>query len=505
MPQTSYINVHDDKLWGNDARAQFYNIHFPNKKTHNGHVIFKGQQWKTIRFVRSGTAVHSYAQHMFVRQQNYYTTINTFSGCSCDMEHLYGLTNFYADFDCPELHASGRPLTTQQWTKLCSIYDRIYGMMFTDMYPYDLPLPNTIVCTGRGIGVWWAINQVSYKLLPIYEAVRNRLVNQFAKWLIDCGITEVQLDTTASTRASGLARVPGTYNDTAKRWGFFSILHEQHLDLFSTAMELGIGYIREKAVDNIVTIPRGGMFSALIESNRLEMLYKLRDIRIQHRTLTGHRDQMLYCFYNTIKKLYPNNEEKAFEETCKYNLSFGQYALSDTKVRAYLSSSRKKDYYLTDADTLNRVELTELETAMIGFIPSDCVEVSCMSRRQSAKVKRLEKQTRNEIILSRYQAGESQTSIAHDLGVNKSTVSRIIKASAQNTQAQSTTPEENTIESTNTNTIQTHPVRVAKPSNENIFKHWYTRKQTIEINYSPYIFCEDDFVVLQFDAVDDSS
>ena len=474
MPQTSYINVNTDKLWGNDARAKFYSIHFPNKGRHNGHVVFKGQDWKMIRYVRSGTAVCNYAQHMFVRKQDYYTTINTFSGCTSDNEHLYGLTNIYADFDCTELHQSNRPLTTEQWTNLCKLFERVCGMI-DNVYPDDLPMPNTVVCTGRGLGFWWAIDQISYKLLPIYEAVRNRLLTRFAEWLHDWGINEIQLDFSASKRPAGLARLPGTYNDTAKRWGFFSIVHEQRTDLLETAIDMGVGYVREKSVNNIITIPQGGVIAALVESNRVDMLYKLRDIRVANGTIAGKRDQMLYCLYNTLKRLNPNHEETVMRAVHEYNNSFGSYALPEHKVDIYMSSSRRKDYYLTDLDTIERVGLTELEAAMIGFTPSSYTPDMAFSCRQTAKVKRIAKAKRNEEIIARYKAGESQASIARDLGINRSTVNRIIKVMAEEVMEQTDpeTPDENnnTTETERTHNKTINSKSVAKSDNENIFKH----------------------------------
>ena len=513
MLQAKHIDDrYANKLQGNTARADFFALHFPSHENHrmNGNVILKAgasYNWKTIRFSRSGSHIHEYARHMFVQKQDYYTTINTFSGCSSDNEHLFGLCNIYADLDCPELHENESALNTDQFTRLCNLYDNIIGAIY-DAYPDDLPMPNTIVCTGRGIGVWWAFDQISYKLMPLYDAVRNKLLREFYKWLHSTSVCDIagltlELDSSASKRASGLARLPGTYNAVAKRWGFFNIIHTCRNDMFSVAYDLGIGYIHSSGT-NITTIPHGGAISALMYGNRLDMLNHIRDIRVAEGTLRGHRDEMLYCFYNTLRALMPNDESWVMQATLEYNNSFREYAFSERRVYTYMSSSRKKAYPLSDVETINRIGMTEMEALQTGWdtifkrfvAPSttnnegqtDDGALSFLSTRQKAKAKRIEKQNRNKEIIELYKTGESQSTLARKFGINRSTVYRIIKAweeTKTETQQNHPTEEDHTQQSaTVTNihdwnrTVASKNARkynankcVAKNRNESIFKN----------------------------------
>lgn len=447
------INQLDGRyMWGNAARSRFFAQHYPDHGRFNGNVIFKGRGFAMIHFARSGHDVESYSRDMCVNgKQEYFVGINSFSGCTTDQQHLFGLTNFYADFDSKELHGktagSGR-ITKAEYNKMCRLYDRILYLIEAE-YPSDIPQPNTMVFTGRGFGFWWSLEQVSYRLLPLYEAVRNAIFQRFAQWLEEEGVTEITLDSGASHRPAGLARLPGSYNTTARCWGFFTEIHPRRIELPVVAAELGVGFVSDRA--NAALVEISGVSSSVAEKRRLSMLTQLRDIRVKNHTLKGSRDEMIYCYYNTLYAANGHDDEAALKATLEFASGFGSESLCENKIITYLSSSRRRHYKANDFDTINRVALTDWEAEQIGFQPvvkgeATVVRLSC---RQAARMKQAAKQKRNNDILSDYRSGMPVAALAEKYELNRSTIYRLIHTAESETAAKETVTSHAQKEETN--------------------------------------------------------
>lgn len=415
-------NVDNMTLWGNRSRKRFFSLHFPDKGRMSGQVIFTGEGFQRIRFERAGGAVADYVEQMHVAKQQYHVAMNTFSGATRDTEHLYALNNIVVDIDCISLHQQDTRLTAAQYDDIERMYHRILYAV-TSVYPVDIPMPNTVVYTGRGFSLWFALEQASYQLLPVWQQISRELSRRIAGWLCDIGIEGVQVDIPASTRAAGLARLPGSWHPTAARWGFFSIVHENRIDLLATADDMGFEYVRERSKERkVVALPQSGVMS-LVLAGRREMLEQLCSMRKENGTLMGCRDEFLFCIYNSVYQ-ETMDDEAAMEAAERLNLSMGKYALPDRKVTTYLSTSRKKHYFLTDEKIIEHLDILECEMEEIGWTPFS----GSLSNRQVAKLRRQEKQRRNLDIIERVAAGEAQAALAREYGIDPSTVSKIVSA-----------------------------------------------------------------------------
>src|SRR5699024_9992573 len=95
---------------------------------------------------------------------------------------------------------------------------------------------NTIVFTGRGFHLWWAIEQVSASRAWIYDYICNFFIESVQKVLLLMAPhlkVHVHLDRGPSSNKSGVFRLPGTYNPDAGVYGCYKIYHERRLDILS--------------------------------------------------------------------------------------------------------------------------------------------------------------------------------------------------------------------------------------------------------------------------------
>lgn len=418
MAVAKMIDNSTTKLWGNSARNEFFKHHFPAKGGLSGQIIIVGKDFKRVRFERAGAPIADFVQKVYIKKQQYYTTINTFSGGKHDTEHLFALNNLYIDIDVPALHQQEEAVTDEQYEDMMRLYDTL--CLGFD-WPSDLPRPSTVVYTGRGFGLWFALNQASYKLLGIWQACAREISRRISGWIADLGLSDqLQVDVAASTRAAGLARLPGSWNPIARRWGYFTPAAGRS-DLLELAGRLGLGYIRQVNADNkVVPLPAGGGVACLGLAARATMLEQLRDLRKEDGSLYGCRDELNFCYYCTCIPIYGDNMDKVEE----FNALMGRYALPTRRLVTYMSTASRKHYTLSDREVVERIGLTNEEMELIGWHPSE----GGISVRSQRKIKKQEKERRNADIIKRVAAGEKQTDLAREYGINKSTVSRIVKA-----------------------------------------------------------------------------
>lgn len=421
MAVAKMIDNSTTKLWGNSARNEFFKHHFPAKGKLSGQIIIAGRDFKRVRFERAGAPIADYIQKVYTKKQQYYTTINTFSGGKHDNEHLFALNNIYIDIDMLALHQQEEAVSDEQYEDMMRLYDTL--CLGFD-WPADLPRPSTVVYTGRGFGLWFALNQASYKLLGIWQACARELTRRISGWISDLGLSDqLRVDVAASTRAAGLARLPGSWHPTARRWGYFTPSAGRS-DLLELAGRLGLGYIRQVNADNkVVPLPSVGGVACLGLAARAQMLEQLRDLRKVDGSLYGYRDEMNFCYYCTIIPIY--GDDLAPVE--RFNEGMGHYALPTRRLLTYMSTASRKHYTLTDREVVERVGLTAEEMDLLGWHPSE----GGISVRSQRRIRKQEKERRNADIVQRVAAGEKQAAIAREYGLNKSTVSRIVAKAAE--------------------------------------------------------------------------
>ena len=344
----------------------------------------------------------------FGQRNDYYITKNGFRKTrQRNLNSLFTLHNIVIDIDG---HGKGREHIKKELEILAYC---LKDMLFEEP---DFPAPNTLVCTGRGMQLWWRIIPVSVRYMKKYRCVTEYLIKKLEEFMGD--ISQIQnlcVDHRASRNCVGYARLPGTYNTCAGEYGTMEMVHQDCLDL-----EM---YVSGKSLQEPYRKPTGKVQREKMvkTSGRVSWIYTLRNLRkINGQPEEGMRDLLCFCLYNSLNMSgYP--EEQVLQEVEAFNSGF-DHPLDVRLLYGYLSTSRKtRGYRLSNVWMIQALAITEDEQKKIGLYPGGKREYLRRKTRQ-------EKEERNQCIWKLRREGKTQTEIAGLVGCSQSTVSRVLCA-----------------------------------------------------------------------------
>ena len=403
------------------SRADFAQLHYTTDGEHVGHVCVYGKAAKTGQLYRilhcEADKLPEELESLRLWNQDYYLTANTFTGGERNSNTLFTLHNIVLDVDC-----HNESLTPKQRQHLLDAF--MFFMRADLIGSGDFLSPNTIVETGRGVQLWWAIEPVSKWKAQQYEAVRERLIEQIEQ-LLDCqGLHGLELDRGASHNAAGVFRLPGSYNSKTGNRGRFEIIHEERLDVLEEAENCAVKAIR-RPESRIQYIPEGGLDSVAVALFRQAKLGQLLALRQSYGQNVGEelRDHFLFCLYNSWGRVC-HDHEQIMEKLEAFNRRFVD-SLPERELRAYMSSSNRKRYKLSNKKIIDMLAITPEEQEAIGFYPGGSGKNNL--REQSRQEARDRKAARDAKIAQLYIEGMSQKQIAEAVGCDAATVGRVLQ------------------------------------------------------------------------------
>lgn len=155
----------------------------------------------------------------FHQYQEYFLTANSFSTPKeRKKKNLYTIQNIVLDID---IHSAKRDRGI-----FIQRLDAVLYLAFKDE-TFPLPVPNTVVYTGRGIQLWWAVCPFSAKeLLYVYHDLVRYFASEITKRINEDKELKkhVIVDAAASKKESGLFRMPGTWNAKSRTFGSASCM-----------------------------------------------------------------------------------------------------------------------------------------------------------------------------------------------------------------------------------------------------------------------------------------
>ena len=358
---------------------------------------------------------------------DYYITANTVSGVNRRKEDLFGLQNIVIDIDC---HEDGMHHYSVSELVQAFIWHSKRDLWSTGV----IPTPNSIVRTGRGLQLWWAIipcyGGSDYTTsLYHYEKIKTNLMDH-----IDCMLEEyseelegLSVDRGASNNPVGYFRLPYTYNTTAKNYSTLEILHSERYD----QREL----TKLEKVSKVEAVPRSYKPQYIpmqdtdrhilrnFKSIRMMQLINLRNLR-NNKVGDEMRDHFNFSVYNTLRMTFDHEEAMAHLEI--YNSGFKK-PMSRRELENCVSSAKEKGgYRYTNAKLIVFLKITPEEQEAIGLLPSSEKRRSKPNASRDASRKAL-KDDRDNKILELIEKGVSQAEIARILGIGKNTVGRVVK------------------------------------------------------------------------------
>ena len=412
--------------------SEWLDIHFGDR-SFNGRVFIGHRKHGGGVYTMTARSLSELNQYVMLmhasKRLDYYITANTVSGTNRTMDGLFGLQNIVIDVDCHEANADTAALVQ-------AFLWRAERDLWSDG---SLPRPNSVVKTGRGVQLWWAIEPCHASCLFHYNQIKTGLMDHMEDLLSEYPeeLDGLNVDRAASSNAVGYYRLPCTYNTAAKRYGTLQVLHKGR---YST-QELS-GYIQplprpkmavRASEGHLEPIPmQGGDLIVLHNAhstgaNRVVQLIKLRNLR-NNEIGAETRNNLCFAVYNALRMSF--DHEEAMSRLQAYNGGFKQPMTDSELEHTVCSAARKNGYKYSNAKLIELLEITTEEQDAIGLHPFTGVYKPWSHAKPNATrdtVRKARKEGRDSQIIAMHREGISQAETARQLKISRNTVAKVIK------------------------------------------------------------------------------
>lgn len=321
----------------NQAESQIELLH----KKDDGFITIalkKGDKWIQYHYHKDDFK-GNIGKVLSIEGVNIYLSPNSFYKPFRRVENIRKLNSLYIDLDYYSL---------ENFKDLNA--DQIIWQLEQDYFGDKVPEANFIVITGRGIAIYWLIEPVPYKVLPLWNAVQKHFLNE----LKDIGADEKSIDSARVMRLAGSINQKSgknaellVYSDTRH---VLREIQEEYLPKLTPYVKNPYHKSkgRKAKVVNFYSLYR-------LHYARLRDLVKLLELREgfcradDYKLIkTGQRE--FICFlYRYWSCCYEANKEKALENTLEFNKSF-VLPLRDKEVeKATKSAQTAYEEWLKDS------------------------------------------------------------------------------------------------------------------------------------------------------------
>lgn len=397
-------------------------------KTHFGDTSFNGRivigmkgEYKLGTYMKTISCVDisslpDYISKMHISKfRDYYITANTITNTSRRMSSLFSLNNIVIDLDNHHGHCKNNRLN-----------DLIHAMMSELFLDRVIPMPNSIVYTGRGIQLWWAIIPAHKSLLDGYNKIKDNWIQHIQAFLASHSeFRGFNVDCAATRNAVGYFRLPCTYNTKTYECGRITIYHNTPTDI-------------QKELDSLYTVDltniikrekrknfsrNSAQFAGLQRMRQIELLYNLRNPPAGNE----QRDIFIFHMYNACK-FAQLSEKDTWNKIQAFNSNFKK-PLSEQELKNVICSAKRKDrgYKYKNSTLIMTLSITEAEQAAIGMNSAVKHTPKKKNNFKRDKLRREKKLNRNRRVIAMFKKGNSKSSIARKTGISRNTVLKIIR------------------------------------------------------------------------------
>lgn len=308
-----------------------YEILYPSDCKYTGHVhlavITRTKEFKIMGSCTFAQLGDKIKKLNIIQSNNYYITANTTKRYRGRSENnLFSINNIVLDFD---IHSR-----MNQHDREELIEDFVWYLkrdLFSVHDGTGIPMPNVIHYTGRGVQLWWHLQETSAKLDFLYKKVVGLMLDRVEECLEEYPHLQetIEIDRVASKNIIGLYRLFDTYNSHTRTKTETEILHSDSTDLNALLHLLEPANTNPVEVAEIAPEPpeepkapkpippkkerkkrtaRPKNYTGL----HRKRLFIIQNIVEQNGVDVGKRDILLFLAYNSAIQIMPVNEAKLF-------------------------------------------------------------------------------------------------------------------------------------------------------------------------------------------------
>lgn len=417
-----------------DKLLQWFDVHFA-ASTFNGRLQIgyrkKGSNMLIPLSTHEREQLRHFIENMFIRPDyDYYITANSVSGVKRNIDSLFSYHNIVIDID---YHTE----TKSEWNGMHFLEEEFIARFFRDK-PDQLPNPTSMVHTGRGLQLWWAIKPVHKACKPYFDEVRYHFIEEIQKIVNDyTELSGLSVDRAASCNDVGYFRLPNSMNTKVNKRAEVEIAEEKPVyllqDLVAFVKELETNDNTHKSrdhqlvqdfSDHEVFILKNVQTLAFFRMRQLILLRKIRNSAVSLET----RNNLNFLMYNTL--LPAMGELDAWQKLLLFNDGFKE-PMTEKELDGVIVSARKKGgYKYTNKKIISFLEISPEEQEKIGLFISKTNNGMGFSRNPSRNASRaLARQARDSQVFKLWNSGMTLSQIAIEIGISAPTVSKILKFS----------------------------------------------------------------------------
>lgn len=418
-----------------NAIEQWLDIHYGDT-SFNGRVVIghrKNGGGIYTMTARPISEIKPYIRMIHVSNHlDYYITANTVSGVNRRESGLFGLQNIVIDIDCHDDSIS---------RSIPELVQSFIWRIKRDLWDTNtIPTPNSIVRSGRGVQLWWA-------LVPCYggsdyansryhyDKIKNNFMDHIEGLLSEYSeeLNGLEVDRGASSNPVGYFRLPCTYNTKAKKYSSLEILHSKRYDQRElTLLDAPEKPIYENdATHNIIPLlPSDIHVLTQFHSTGAKRVIQLINLRNLRKNDVGAetRNNFNFSVYNALRMSY--DHEEAMARLRSYNAGFNQPMSDDELENCVVTAKKVGGYKYTNEKLIEFLGVSQEEQHAIGLYPFEGKYMPGQYSKPNASrdaVRSVLKEDRDNKIVGLVNSGISQAEVARQLNIGKNTVGRVMK------------------------------------------------------------------------------
>ena len=363
----------------------------------------------------------------YKNKKDIYYTPNTFnSPIRREREYLWQLHRFYIDID----HKTGTEPIDQ--FEVVGAVEQLVGEK-------KIPQPTEYINSGRGIHIYWDINNCHIMLLDLWEKIENYLFNIIKE--LERSIKNISVDSRVKD-PTRLLRLPGSINSKSNSKCYSMLKNNGNIynifDLKKAYIKVNKQYKNNKS--KITYLPTKNLYT--LNMSRIEDFKHI--VSLRNGDIKGYRNTLIMLYSYHYRLVNEITVEELIKVTKEFNKSFKEpykakelisVCRSVNRTVKHFQEDNNKGYKFTNKYIINALDLEEQEQRELLTIISTRVKYDRKNKKRNEARRNEEgltsrqqgKKDRINSILELKQQGYNQSKIAEKLGITRQAVSKLLK------------------------------------------------------------------------------